>query len=146
MDSLELILEDKGYAVHTIGAGATVLEAVSAMCALRVGALLVTRGGDVEGIFSERDVMARVVLAGLEPARTLVQDVMTRRVIQARHDASPHEVMDLMTNERVRHVPVVKHGGLIGIVSIGDLVRWAIRDRDTVISQLQDYVTGRYPG
>jgi CBS domain-containing protein len=98
------------------------------------------------GIFSERDLMTRVVLAPRDPALTRVGDVMTRDVFCVRSDVSRHDAMDLITTRRVRHLPVVDGRRLIGVVSIGDLVRWTLREREHAIEQLQDYVTGRYPG
>jgi CBS domain-containing protein len=116
------------------------------MCRAHVGALLVMRDQTIVGIFSERDLMTRVVLARRDPALTRVGDVMTHDVICVRGDLSPHEAMDLVTTRRVRHLPVVDGRRPIGVVSIGDLVRWTLRDREHAIEQLQDYVTGRYPG
>jgi CBS domain-containing protein len=98
------------------------------------------------GIFSERDVMSRVVLVGLDPKRTCVGEVMTRDVVCVETDVSPDEAMAIITNRRLRHLPVVEGRRVVGVVSIGDLVRWAIRDREQSIEQLRDYVTGRYPG
>ncbi len=146
MGPIENILEEKGRTLHVIAPDASVLEAVDTMCNVHVGALLVMEGPTLAGVFSERDLMTRIVLTGLDPARTLVGDVMTRYVISVSTDASPREVMTLMTNHRVRHVPVVEGHRVVGLVSVGDLVRWTIHDQSHTITQLEDYVTGRYPG
>jgi signal-transduction protein with cAMP-binding, CBS, and nucleotidyltransferase domain len=146
MDTLEWILEHKGREVHVIPPEATVLEAVDAMCRAHIGALLVMRGETLVGIFSERDLMTRVVLAPVDPACTCVGEVMTCEVVCVGSHASPHEAMTLMTNNRVRHLPVVDGRRVVGLVSIGDLVQWAISDREHTIDQLQGYVEGRYPG
>ena len=146
MQSLDLILEEKGSGLHVIVPEATVIEAVDMMCRARVGALLVMQSDTLVGIFSERDVMSRVVLVGLDPNRTCVGDVMTRNVVCVEIDVSPDEAMAIITNRRMRHLPVVAGRRVVGVVSIGDLVRWAIRDREQSIEQLREYVTGRYPG
>jgi CBS domain-containing protein len=146
MQSLDLILAEKGSGLHVIVPEATVIEAVDVMCQARVGALLVMQSDTLVGIFSERDVMSRVVLVGLDPNRTCVADVMTRSVVCVEIDVSPDEAMAIITDRRLRHLPVVDGRRVVGVVSIGDLVRWAIRDREQSIEQLREYVTGRYPG
>jgi CBS domain-containing protein len=143
---LERILEEKGHTLRVTTPEATVLEAVEVMCEARVGALLVMQSHTLVGVFSERDVMSRVVLVGLDPARTRVQSVMTTKVVCVESDVSPDEAMAIITTCHVRHLPVVDKGRVVGVVSIGDLVRWAIRDREQSIEQLRDYVIGRYPG
>jgi CBS domain-containing protein len=146
MQALDLILEEKGRELHVTAPEATVIEAVDLMCRARVGALLVMQSDMLVGIFSERDVMSRVVLVGLDPNRTCVGEVMTRNVVCVETDVSPDEAMAIITSRRLRHLPVVAGRRVVGVVSIGDLVRWAIRDREQSIEQLRDYVTGKYPG
>lgn len=146
MDTLRDILDDKGRETHVTEPDATVLEAVDRMCCAHVGALLVMSAEKLVGIFSERDLMRRVVLARRDPALTRVGDVTTPEVLCVGPELSTHDAMDLMTTHRVRHLPVVDGRRVTGVVSIGDLVRWTIRDRERAIEQLQEYVTGRYPG
>ncbi len=146
MPSLDLILEEKGRYLHVIAPEATVIEAATMMCQARVGALLVMRSNTLVGIFSERDVMSRVVLAGLDPKATCVGDVMTRDVVCVAIDVSPDEAMAIITDRRMRHLPVIEGRRVVGVVSIGDLVHWAIRAREQSIEQLYDYVNGKYPG
>jgi CBS domain-containing protein len=146
MRSLHLILEEKGRRLHVTTPEETVIEAVDLMCRARVGALLVMQSNTLVGIFSERDVMSRVVLVGLDPKRTCVGDVMTRGVVCVEIDVSPDEAMAIITDRRMRHLPVVDGRKVVGVVSIGDLVRWTIRDREQSIEQLREYVTGKYPG
>jgi CBS domain-containing protein len=146
MRPLDIILEDKGRAVHVIAPHAAVLEAVDMMCQAHVGALLVMQGDTLVGIFSERDLLNRVVLSRLDPALTCVGDVMTRSVVCVEADVSPDEAMAIITSRRVRHLPVVEGRRIVGVVSIGDLLRWAIHDREYAVEQLQEYVTGKYPG
>ena len=95
---------------------------------------------------SARQRCADLVLMGLDPLRTCVGDVMTRNVLCVESDVSPDDAMAIITSHRVRHLPVVHGRRVVGVVSIGDLVRWAIRDREQSIEQLRDYVIGRYPG
>lgn len=147
METLEAILESKeSTTVHVITPEATVLDAVDQMCAARVGALLVVRGEMLLGIFSERDLMTRVVLDQRDPATTHIGEVMTPGAISVSRRTSPREAMSLMTSRRVRHLPVTDGLRIAGVVSIGDLVRWAVTDRDRLIDDLEGYVAGRYPG
>jgi CBS domain-containing protein len=146
MEPLELVLERKGRKVHAVGDRATVLEAVDAMCRAHVGAVLVMEGDALRGIFTERDLMTRVVLARKDPATTPVADVMTRDVVAISPRTPPADAMELVTHRRVRHLPVTEGRRVVGLVSIGDLVRWTIDQREIEIGELQKYVAGRYPG
>jgi CBS domain-containing protein len=147
METLERILASKGSTtVHVVTPEMTVLEAVDRMCAAHVGALLVVRGDTLVGVFSERDLMTRVVLDQRDPASTYIGEVMTPGVLSVSLGTAPHDAMSLMTSGRVRHLPVTEGARLVGIVSIGDLVRWAVADRDRLIGELEEYVAGRYPG
>jgi signal-transduction protein with cAMP-binding, CBS, and nucleotidyltransferase domain len=147
MKTLEAILASKeSTVVHVVSPEATVLEAVDQMCAARVGALLVVRGDTLLGIFSERDLMTRVVLDQRDPATTHIGEVMTPEAISVPQRMDPHDAMSLMTSRRVRHLPVTDGARIAGVVSIGDLVRWAVAERDRLIDELEGYVAGRYPG
>ncbi len=153
MNPIESILEKKPHKLYVAAPDDTVLEAVEAMCAVHIGALLVMEGAILCGIFSERDVMTRVVLAGRDPSRTGVQDVMTRDVVCIAPDLPVRDAMKLVTARRIRHLPVADRGRIIGLVSIGDLVRWmgeesvhAIEDGQHQVFELTEYVAGRYPG
>ena len=146
MEPLEFVLRRKGPDVYEVGMHATVLDAVDEMCRAHVGAVLVMDEGELVGIFSERDLMTRVVLARKDPATTQVGEVMTRDVVSIPPGVTPRDAMALVTRRRVRHLPVVVGRRVVGLVSIGDLVRWTIEERKTEITQLRDYVMGRYPG
>jgi CBS domain-containing protein len=146
MQPIERVLQTKGRNLYVVSPHDTVLSAVEAMCSARIGALLVMDDDVLCGVFSERDLMTRVVLAQRSPSATMVRDVMTREVICIAHDASMADVMRIVTDRRVRHLPVVDRGRIIGVISIGDLIRWALEEKDLEIDHLQDYVTGRYPG
>lgn len=146
MDVIEAILEAKGSRLHAVAPDAAVVDAVETMCAARVGALLVMNGGKLLGIFSERDLMTRVVLARLNPSRILVKDVMTQKTVCIGLSASPRNAMSIMSRCRVRHLPVVYESRVVGVVSIGDLVRWSTRTREREVQDLRGYVAGHYPG
>ncbi len=153
MRPIENILNTKGNKLYVAAPEDTVVAAVAAMCVARIGSLLVMEGNVLSGIFCERDLMTRVVLARLDPDLTTVGDVMTRDVVCIEPDVSVRDAMRVMTARRVRHLPVADDGRIIGMVSIGDLVRWTtednthqIEDGNHLIADLHDYVAGRYPG
>jgi len=146
MSALRTILEGKGSTVHYVGPEVSVLEAVNRMCRSHIGALLVEEHDEAIGIISERDIMTRLVLERRDPASTRVGDIMTRNVLCIDPNQEPEQAMALMTEHRVRHLPVVEGRTVIGVLSIGDLVRWASRNRDFEIRSLYDYVQGVYPG
>jgi len=146
MDIVASILSDKGRKVHTIPPTATVFEAVEKMSAAGVGALIVCDQGAPTGIFSERDLMTRVILAKRNPATTPVGEVMSTDVVCIEPKISTTEAMAIMTSRRCRHLPVVSEGALAGIVSIGDLVRWTSRNQEFEILRLTEYIHGKYPG
>lgn len=144
-DPLWMLLDEKGRAVHTVAPDATVVEAVDAMNAQRVGALLVVEHGEPIGIFTERDVLRRVVMPGLPPASTRVRDVMTDEVIVVTPKTTVEEAMAIVTEKRCRHLPVMEEEGVTGIISIGDLTRWVTRGHVYELQQLINYVTDKYP-
>jgi CBS domain-containing protein len=143
---LREVLGDKGSTVHHISPDKTVRQAVQAMNEHGIGSLLVMEGERIVGIFTERDVLRRVVDVGLDPDTTPVSAVMTRDCIVVSPEATVGETMSVITQQRVRHLPVVESGTLLGMVSIGDLTRWVVRHQRHEITDLVDYITGRYPG
>lgn len=146
MGAMQSILNGKARAVYEIAPDATAYDAVEEMCRLQIGALLVVEGETPIGIVSERDILTRVLLKRKRPEQTLVAEVMTTDVACIDADAEPEEAMSVMTERRCRHLPVMRGNLLVGIVSIGDLVRWASEARDFEIRVLKEYVTGIYPG
>jgi len=145
MTTIEDVLVDKGRAVYAIDRAASVLDAVEEMCRLQIGALLaVDDDGMMAGIISERDVMARVVLTQLDPASTRVADVMTREFVSVEPDTPVPTAMGLMTEHRCRHLPVLDGRAILGVVSIGDLLRWAHQERREEVRLLHEYVTSAY--
>ena len=143
MPNVEKILEQKGREVIRIDGDSTVLEAVQAMVDANVGAILVTGGdvNDVEGIFTERDYLRRVAVQGLEQRETPVRAVMTSPVVVITPDTEIEEAMALMTDRRIRHVPVVSEETLVGIISIGDLVRLQSEQQSFQIRYLTEYIS-----
>jgi CBS domain-containing protein len=143
MHPLSEILAEKSGAVIEIDGGETVYEAVKAMVAANVGALLVTDGGAIAGIFTERDYLRRIAVEGRRSRDTLVREVMSSPVICVTPDTSVDEGMALMTDRRIRHAPVVQDGDVIGMVSIGDLVKFTSQKQTFQIQYLQDYIGAR---
>jgi CBS domain-containing protein len=144
-DQLRTLIADKGNRVHSIEPTATVLEAVRRMNDQGIGALLVTRGGAPVGIFTERDILRRVIARGLDPSTTPLGEVMTREMFVVSPTVTVGEAMAIITAKRIRHLPVVENGKLVGLVSSGDLTRWVSRGRENEIQQLVEFITGKYP-
>lgn len=146
MSKIADILARKGRAVHTIDHTSTVLDAVRTMVEKNVGSLIVVHGETICGIFTERDYLRRIVLQGRTSKTTGIMEVVTENLVCVDPERSLDECMAIMTQERIRHVPVIEEGRLTGIVSIGDLVKFLSREREIEISYLKDYISGRYPG
>ena len=143
MHTVSEILAEKSGAVIEIDGGETVFEAVKAMVAANVGALLVTDGSDIAGIFTERDYLRRIAVEGRRSRDTLVREVMSSPVLCVTPETSVDEGMALMTDRRIRHAPVVDDGALVGMVSIGDLVKFTSQKQTFQIQYLQDYIGAR---
>ena len=138
------ILRRKGEDVYSIGPLATVIDAVNTMNDNHVGSVLVLEDGYPVGIFSERDVLVRVVAAHRDPRQTLVRDVMTTRLHTTSLDDNLLEVMKLMTDRRCRHVPVMDGDTLVGVVSIGDLTKAMQHNLRQEVRELSNYIGGPY--
>jgi len=136
------ILNNKGRDVWAVRPDQSVLEALKIMADREVGAVLVMDGDKLIGILSERDYARKVVLAGRSSRESPVRDVMTTQVVCVPPERSVEDCMALMTDNRLRHLPVVDHKRVIGVVSIGDLVKAVIDDREDTIAQLQSYIAG----
>ena len=143
--SVATILGTKGHAVYSISPDATVFNAISELARRNVGALVVLEGNDLVGMFSERDYTRNIALKGRASKYTLVSDVMSDDVITVGAQTTIAECMTLMTEHRVRHLPVVDRERLTGLVSIGDLVSYIINAQRDAIEHLEGYITGRYP-
>jgi CBS domain-containing protein len=143
MDTVHNILQRKGSTVYSIPPDASVYEALQKMAEMNVGALLVLDAGRLAGIFSERDYARKVVLKGKFSRDTPVRDVMTSEVITVGREQSIEWCMALMTEKRLRHLPVVDAGRLTGMISIGDVVKSIISEQQYTINQLEEYILGR---
>lgn len=140
MTTVRHLLDGKGRALYSIEPEDPVLEAVRMMADRHVGALLVMRGTELAGILSERDYARKVVLLGRSSAETPVWQIMTSPVITVSPDNSIHDCMRLMTERRIRHLPVVEGGRVVGMISIGDLVKAVIEEQQQTIEQLETYI------
>ncbi len=145
MTAVADILKSKtSQTVHAIGPDDSVFDALQRMADKRVGALLVMEGDAIVGILTERDYARKIALKGRTSALTLVRDVMTTAVMFVRPNQTSEECMALMTDNRLRHLPVVDDDGkLLGLISIGDLVKDIISEQKFVIEQLEHYITGQ---
>jgi CBS domain-containing protein len=142
MKTVERLLEVKGYDIWSITPNASVYEAVKLMADKAIGALLVLESGNLVGIISERDCTRRVILKERAPKDTLVREIMTPDVISVRPGQTVEECMALVTAKRIRHLPVLAGDQLMGIVSIGDLVKEVISQQEFMIQQLENYIKG----
>jgi CBS domain-containing protein len=138
-----LILSRKGSQVWTISPEATVFEAISMMADRNIGALLVVLGGRLIGVVSERDYTRKVALKGKSSRETRVREILSSPVISATPNHTIEDCMRLMTEHRVRHLPVLDGETVVGILSIGDLVNWTISAQNAAIEQLEQYISGR---
>jgi CBS domain-containing protein len=140
MTTVRKLLEGKGRAIYSVEPQAAVLDAVRLMAEHHVGALVVMRGAALEGIVSERDYARKVILRGRSSADTPVRDIMSAPVLTVSLDTSVQACMQLMTDRHVRHLPVVDGARVIGMISIGDLVKSVIAEQQAQIEQLESYI------
>ncbi|HZC36486.1 MAG TPA: CBS domain-containing protein [Chthoniobacterales bacterium] len=139
------ILERKGSSVWSIAPDAMVYDAIKQMAQRNVGALVVLEDAKLLGIISERDYTRKVILQGKSSKETLVGEIMTRELVTAQPNDNIGACMRVMTERRVRHLPVLEGSKVIGIVSIGDLLKWLISEQDAAIDHLERYISGSYP-
>lgn len=142
MKTAQAILNVKGHDILSIPPSAMVFEAIQLMSDRGVGALLVMDDENLEGIVSERDYARKVILAGRGSKDTPVRDIMTRDIITVTPKHSTEDCLNIMTERRVRHLPVVEDGKVVGMLSIGDLVKAIIAEQQSLIAQLQQYISG----
>jgi CBS domain-containing protein len=142
MKTVKQLLDAKGHNVWITAPDASVYEALKLMADKDVGALLVLDAGKPVGIISERDYARKVILKGKFSRDTLVREIMTTQLVYVRPEQTVQECMALMTDRRIRHLPVLAGADLVGLVSIGDLVKAIISEQEFLIQNLQDYITG----
>jgi CBS domain-containing protein len=140
------ILARKGDWVITIDPTATVLDTIARMVEHNVGAICVTQGGRLLGIFTERDYLRRIVLQGRTSKTTRVEEVMTANVVCAKPDHTVDQCMAMMTDKKCRHLPVIRDDQLAGLVSMGDCVKVMLEATEDHVRNLESFITGGYPG
>jgi CBS domain-containing protein len=145
LDPVSLVLRKKGCEIWSITSDTTVYSAMRMMADKDVGALLVMDWGHLVGLISERDYARKVILLGRGSKETLAREIMTASPITIRPECSVDEAMRLITTNRIRHLPVVRDGEILGMISIGDLVNWISSAQDQAIEQLEHYIEGKYP-
>lgn len=142
MTTVRQILRKKGDQVWWVDPDATVYSVLELMAEKNIGAVLVMREGRLLGILSERDYARKVILLGRASATTPVRDIMSANVVCVRPDQTVAECMALMTAHRFRHLPVLEHGRIVGVISIGDVVKEVISEQQFIIEQLENYIIG----
>jgi CBS domain-containing protein len=144
MSTIRDILDLKGVTVLTINSNAPVLEAIGTMSEANVGAIVIQDGNQPSGIFTERDYLRKIALEGRSSSDTPVSQVMSSPLITAKSDESTRNAMETMTERRCRHLVVVDDTGMVGIVSLGDLVKHLLNEKEAEVEQLSSYISGSY--
>ncbi len=140
MKTVQQLLESKRYSVVSVVPSTTVLDALQVMADKEIGAVIVIDDGHLVGIFSERDYARKVVLQGKSSKDTPVREIMTEKVVCVRPEQTIEDCMGLMTDKRIRHLPVLEHKKVIGVISIGDVVKEMLSEKEFVIKQLESYI------
>jgi CBS domain-containing protein len=142
MSTVRNILQKKGNAVYSVSPDSSVYDALEDLEEKNLGGLVVVENGKLIGVFTERDYARKVILKGRSSKETCVRDIMTSRPIFVNPDTTIDECMQLMTDKTIRHLPVLENDELVGILSIGDIVKYIIGEKDFIIENLEHYITG----
>ncbi len=142
MKTVSQLLENKGHDIWSVSPRSTVLEAIKLMADKGIGSVIVLSDNQLKGILSERDYTCKVILKGRSSSDTPVADIMQSKVICARPDSSMEECMVLMTEKKIRHLPVIDDQAIVGMISIGDIVKEIISEQQYMIEQLESYIHG----
>ena len=142
MSTVRNILQKKGNAVYSTSPDSSVYDALEELEEKNLGALVVLENGKLVGVFTERDYASKVILKGRSSKETLVRDIMSGTPVFVDPDKTLDDCMQLMTDKFIRHLPVLENGELIGVISIGDIVKYIIYDKDFIIENLEHYITG----
>ena len=142
MSTVRNILQKKGNAVHSINPDKSVYDALEELEENNLGSLVVVENGKLIGIFTERDYARKVILKGRSSKETLVKDIMSSRPVFVNPDTTLDECMQLMSDKFIRHLPVLENDVLVGVISIGDVVKYTIYEKDFLIGNLEHYITG----
>ena len=142
MQSIRQLLDSKGHQVWSVNVDTTVYDALRLMAEKGIGALLVMQAGNMVGIVSERDYARKIVLEGKSSLNTPVAEIMSASVTHTQPSESVADALGVMTDRRIRHLPVLENGRILGIISIGDLVKAIIADQEILIAQLESYIAG----
>ena len=140
MQTIKQLLEKKGNEIITIEPDSSVYDAIKSMADNHIGSLIVMKNGKLFGIITERDYTRKIILKGKSSENTPVKDIMTKNFLCANPEQTVDEAMALITEKRVRHLPVVENNNVIGIISIGDLVKTIISEQEYIINQLEHYI------
>lgn len=144
MSTIREVLDRKGGEVVTTGGEASVLEAIATMSKVNIGAIVVQDGDAPRGIFTERDYLRKIALKGRSSSDTRVEEVMSSPLITVESSESSRNAMEVMTERRCRHLVVVDQGSMVGIVSLGDLVKYMLQEKEAEVEQLSSYISGNY--
>lgn len=143
--TVEAVLQLKGWNVWSVGPEDTVFEAIRRMADANVGALVVLEGGRLIGVISERDYTRKVALQGRSSRQTYVREILTGNPFTVSPETSVEECLKIMSEKKIRHLPVLRGDAVVGVISVSDLVDWIINVQRAAIDQLESYISGKYP-